>query len=602
MQMPKDKPKVRNITKTVYEMVSYAAKRWPWYTLLSFTLLIVAVLIPIVQAWIGGQIIDTLVAQLTTSQGLDDKLIRLIIILLVSLVVGDFVKNLRSITEYNLMEKIRIQMTEDVVRKLAYLDSEYYDTPKINDMINRVQTKHRQAPHQFFYETLIFLEELTKVVSGFVILIGLGPIVILVTLLALLPETVSNMFFIKKTWKVMNELTEMSRDANMTEGILKSETNLQELRIFRLRDYMIGRFKELYENYNAVELKINNKRRLFSSILGIVSIIGHGISMVVIIYKVVYKTITIGQFSFYLSMLNRFENSVYSMFSVSTRLYERGLYVQEIFDFMRLEQKIKNGNVLLEKSANPPAIEFKDVWFKYPGASKYALKEFSLKIHPGEHIAIVGENGAGKTTLIRLLMRFYDVDKGEILINGVKITELDLDTWYALVATLFQEFNFYHFSAKTNIGVGNLDLMENTSQIMNAARSAGAHDFIQRYDNKYDQILSKQFSGGINPSVGQKQKIALARAFFKKSPVLILDEPTSAIDPKSEFEIFEKLLNFAQGKTVIIISHRFSTVRNANRILVIEGGNIIEEGTHEELIALNGKYKHAFELQKRGYE
>ena len=284
-------------------------------------------------------------------------------------------------------------------------------------------------------------------------------------------------------------------------------------------------------------------------------------------------------------------------------LYEFGLYIVDIFDFFDLENDIKNGTICLKDTNSPPEIKFENISFKYPNTDKFIFKNFSLDIQPSEHIAIVGENGAGKTTLIKLLMRFYDLDKGRILMNGIDLKELDIDTWYKMVGTLFQDYNFYHFDAKTNIGIGNISNIKEMEKIVEAAKASGAHEFIDKYDKKYKTPLSKQFKGGINPSKGQKQKVALARAFFKDAPMLVLDEPTSSIDPKAEFEIFEKLFDFAKDKSVVIISHRFSTVRNASRIVVLHNGKIIEQGAHEKLVKIkNGEYKKAFELQKKGYE
>ena len=269
---------------------------------------------------------------------------------------------------------------------------------------------------------------------------------------------------------------------------------------------------------------------------------------------------------------------------------------------MDLPRKIIPGKERILSKSGPPSIQFKNLTFKYPGRDEVVIDNLNLKINPGEHLAIVGENGAGKTTLINLLMRFYDPSNGDILVDEVPLKNIDLDDWYKRVGVLFQEFNSYHFDAKTNIGVGDIERIKDMKGIIEAAKKSGANGFISEYKNKYDQILNRAFDDGIRPSWGEWQKIALARVFFKDAPVLILDEPTSAIDPKSEFEIFTKLFEFTKGKTVIIISHRFSTVRNAQRILVLNEGKVVEEGDHASLMRVkNGRYKKAFELQSLGY-
>lgn len=250
-----------------------------------------------------------------------------------------------------------------------------------------------------------------------------------------------------------------------------------------------------------------------------------------------------------------------------------------------------------------PVIEFKNVWFKYPSTKNFVLKKINFKIDTNEEIALVGTNGAGKTTLIKLLLRFYDPTKGKILINGKDIKEYDLNSYYKLIGVLLQEYSFYNeLDVKSNICIGKPNKAGNTKKIIKAAKNAKAHEFIMELDNKYKQILAKQFTGGTKISKGQKQKIALGRMFYRNAPILILDEPTSSIDAMAEQKIFDKIYDFTDDKTVIIISHRFSTVRKAQRIYVLENGEITEEGSHSELLKLDGAYAESFKTQAKGYK
>jgi len=249
-----------------------------------------------------------------------------------------------------------------------------------------------------------------------------------------------------------------------------------------------------------------------------------------------------------------------------------------------------------------PTIEFQDVSFQYPNSKKWALKNISFILKPGDKVAFVGENGAGKTTIIRLLLRFYDPSEGKVLINGTNIQEIDLTSYYNHVGVLFQDFNDYPYSVRDNIALGRVESFDDEERVRRAARLANADDFIEQYPEKYDQLLEVGFKKGIEPSGGQWQRLALARALFRDAGILVLDEPTASVDAKSEYAIFKTLEEHSQGRTTIVISHRFSTVRTAKKIYVIDKGKFIESGTHQSLIEItNGLYKEMFEKQAAGY-
>jgi ATP-binding cassette subfamily B protein len=284
-------------------------------------------------------------------------------------------------------------------------------------------------------------------------------------------------------------------------------------------------------------------------------------------------------------------------------MQENSLYVNDYFELLALEPKLvvpARGATLA--GGRPPRIELEQVSFRYPGSHADVLRDVSLVLEPGEDLAIVGANGAGKTTLIKLLLRLYDPTEGRILIDGHDLRELDLAGWYRQIGALFQDFNRYaSLAVKDNIAMGRAEHRATGAAVRKAAEGAGADAFIREYPQRYDQILNRAFKNGIEPSGGQWQRIALARAFYRNANVLILDEPTSAIDAKGEFEVFERIAATQKHKTTIIISHRFSTVRNAHKIVVLENGTITESGGHEELVALGGRYSELFELQAAGY-
>ncbi|MFA5230702.1 MAG: ABC transporter ATP-binding protein [Candidatus Paceibacterota bacterium] len=301
-------------------------------------------------------------------------------------------------------------------------------------------------------------------------------------------------------------------------------------------------------------------------------------------------------------MVERFERNMDNMFSGITTLYEMALRIDDTYQFFNLKPSFPDGKIKLKTFKKPPKIVCDNISFKYPNTNKLILKNLNLEIKPGEKIAIVGHNGAGKTTLVKLLLRFYQVNNGNIFINNDNVDDLKIDTYYRNVGILSQDFGEYGaLNAKDNILLGDIAKGGHLKEIKDAAKKADAHKFISEYPKKYDQLLSESYNGGIRPSTGQWQKIAISRLFYRNPWLVIFDEPTASIDAEAEYKIFNNIYKFFKNKTVVIISHRFSTVRNADRIIVIDKGNIAEQGTHDQLLKLDGKYAKAFKLQAEGY-
>jgi ATP-binding cassette subfamily B protein len=318
---------------------------------------------------------------------------------------------------------------------------------------------------------------------------------------------------------------------------------------------------------------------------------------------VLQKVISIGETTFYLSSVKNFYGGISRVLSNVILLRDIVLKEKEVYEFFNLKPVIKDGEIKLERLLTPPSIEIKNITFHYPNSKRKIFKDFSLKIDSGEKVAIVGENGAGKSTLVKLLCRIYDPQEGEILINGINLKDLKLNDWYKNVGVLFQEYNFYgSFTVEENIYMGKTVKSIDKERIIESAKNADAHNFIMKYKKGYQTLMNTRFEGGIKPSTGQKQKIAIARFFYRNAPLAIFDEPTSAIDADAEYRIFNRIYNFFDNKTVVIISHRFSTVRNADRIIVIKDGVIVEQGDHKELIEKKGVYANNFRKQAEGYQ
>jgi ATP-binding cassette subfamily B protein len=310
----------------------------------------------------------------------------------------------------------------------------------------------------------------------------------------------------------------------------------------------------------------------------------------------------VGTLTFLIASIVEFRQTLSSFFEQIGRQYEDNLFVNDLFDFLDWKPVIVNAPDCIKLSeGKTPKIEFKNVSFAYPGTTKMSLENISFTLNPGEKLALVGQNGAGKTTLIKLLCRFYDPTEGEILVDGTNLKNIDINDWHRILGVLFQEYGQYNFMVKESIGMGRTDDPLSLERVHDAAESSESESFIKEWKSGYDQMLGKEFTDGVEPSVGQWQKLALARTFYRNPKIYVFDEPTASIDAEAKAKIFEKLESLPKDRSVIIISHRFSTVRQAQVIVVLKDGQIEEQGTHGELLEKNALYARLFKLQAKGY-
>ncbi len=485
--------------------------------------------------------------------------------------------------------------------KFASLDFEYWEDPKLNNLLNKVRESYSWRPVNFANRQLWLVQHFVSVVSNALVIVGLGPIYFILIFFSSLPEFLVGVKFSRSVWNIHGAKGPIRRDFWNTSHYLSNNQYLPEIHILGIQKNLLSRMNRLYNQffgYQKIEIKKMSKNRILTTIFSFAIYL---LVISTILFKALMGLITIGTLSFYVSRVGALTSSFKNMFRNLSQNFEDLLYVEDLFKVFNLKEKISK-NPKGVKVKPPFTIEFKNVWFKYPKSKKYVFKDFNLILKPNQKVALIGKNGAGKTTLVRLLVRFYDVDKGKILINGHDLTKINLKHWRASLGALFQDFNRYAYSVEKNVALGNVNQPFNKELFKKVLEKSGAKDFVDKLPKKGKTILSKQFEGGSDLSTGEWQKIALSRAFFRDAPLLILDEPTSAIDTKSEYDIFQQIHKFEKGKGVIMISHRFSTVRSADQIYVIDQGKIIEKGTHQQLLDRNGHYAKLFKLQAKGYK
>lgn len=490
-----------------------------------------------------------------------------------------------------------------VLTKKGEIDVAVHEDPEYSNLFNKVRDFANYRIQNFSDRQFFIFQNILEVAVSVLILSFAGPLVLIALVLANLPELYVAINYGHEAWGIYGAHAEVRKRYWDLQEYFDWLPWLTELKLFQNTSHFISLAKDILVNFHAEQHKAEQKKLRLQMASVLISQLITAAVIVWLILRVVYGQIQIGTFIFFIASIYELRQSLSGLFSNIGKQYEDGLFLHDVFTLLDIKSKLEKPTLgIILSPDKTPEISFKNVTFRYPGTDKMALKNFSITIHPGEKIALVGANGAGKTTFVKLLCRFYDPDEGQIMIDGHDLKKIDLQSWYELMGALFQDYSQYHFLVKEAIKLGRLNDKDSFEKIRKAAESSEADSFIEEWTKQYEQMLGKQFAGGVEPSIGQWQKLALARAFYRDPRILILDEPTSSIDAEAEAKIFEKLESLPGDRTVLLISHRFSTVRQANRICVLEDGAMKELGTHKALLKRKGLYARLFNLQAKGYK
>lgn len=496
------------------------------------------------------------------------------------------------------------QLSPQFTLKLSGLDIQRFENSNFNKLINKVVQDYNWKPADFMSQCYNVLHGLLRMISTAVVLISFAPWLVILLLAGVIPSLLVEQLQAKIKWDIWHVKGDASRRYHKVSWMMQNKQDISDMRLFGLRGYLSEYCRRMLSDFNDEQqgaikrfIRPAMATRLFEGALvaGV---------QVWLLFKVLAKDgFSIGQFTFYSGMVFQFNSSVGVTLGSLTRALESNRYMSDFYDFMDTPSLLPAAeNPIILASEHVPEIKFEHVSFHYPSSKTYVFKDLNLTIAPGERVALVGENGVGKSTLIKLLLRFYDVTEGKITVDGHDLRDLDLDSWYKMIGVLFQDFSRYPFSVHDNIWMGRVQKPADAKEITHAAHLAGFDQIARELPNGYDTVLDNSFDEGVEPSGGQWQRVALARTFYRQSSVLILDEPTAAIDAKAEYDIFNNIFREHTGRSALIVSHRFSTVRKADRILVFEKGKMIESGSHEDLMKHAGLYHEMFSKQAEGYK
>ncbi|MBJ7599845.1 ABC transporter ATP-binding protein [Candidatus Nephthysia bennettiae] len=509
---------------------------------------------------------------------------------------------LRNVSQQLMQERVTLTIQLLVMEHAARLDLPFFEESASYDLLRRAQTDAANRPVAMISTTFGLLQTAITFASMIALLLFLSPLLALVALVSPIPAFINDTRYGWRGYNVARWASPLRRRMQYLTTLVTTDTFAKEVKLFGLGEYFIRRFRMLANTYYDRQRRLVTTRYLLGSLWGLLTTLAGSITYFYVALQAVAGRLTIGDLTLYTSAASSVQSSIQGLLGGFSSMYEHNLYLSNLYELLATPTGVQAPEH--PRTLPMPVrgeVVFENVSFSYPGSGAQALENVSFRIPPGQTLAVVGRNGAGKSTLIKLMCRLYDPTGGRILLDGIDIRDLDPEELRTNVAAMFQDYVTYQATAAENIGLGDLPELENRLAVEVAAERGGADELVEKLPAGYETPLGKWFDHGANLSGGEWQKIALSRAFMRRAPILVLDEPTSALDAQAEYELFERLRELSRDRTAVYISHRFSTVRQADRILFLEGGRLVEEGTHEELMELGGRYAALFNLQASAY-
>lgn len=507
--------------------------------------------------------------------------------------INEFIENI-------LASKVNIFTTKLILDRLVDIPMEFFDNSENYDKIQKINTESNSRSMSILRTLVNLIKSFNTMIGTIIILLQFSPLLIIICFITCVPTLIISMKMAYKQFNIYNNRFENLRYISYLKNMMTMYENIKEMKVNNSIPFFSNHIDKQYNEFLKEDMKIRGKYLVRISGMNTME---QALILLIRIYittRVIIKKQTIGALSLYISSIDNFRNSVVIILNTIVSIFEDGLYINNLFEFLEMTKKKNNEGLLFD--AEFKKIEFKHVWFKYPNTNNYILRDINFVIDAKKSYSIVGLNGSGKTTLIKLMLNLYEPDKGEVLIDGVNIREFNKKEYVKNIGVVFQDFIKYPLTVSENIGIGDPENIDNFNQVKTAAVLSGANEFIRNLPDKYETKLLREWSGGIQLSLGQWQKLAISRAFMKKYPIIILDEPTASLDAIAEFELYKKFKQMVSGKTCILIAHRFSTIKLADTILVLKDGEIVETGSHEELIKKQGDYAELYDLQAQTYK
>ena len=558
-------------------------------------------LLPVLLLWITKLIIDGIVHAVSSHQPVGPRFWWLVVAEFSLAILNSILVRTIDYSDSLLADKYTRHVSIRVLEHASSLDLTAYEDPVFYDRLERARV---QAT-----DRLVMIQAVGRLVQQVITTITLSvsimffsPWLMLLLIVGVVPAFMGESHFAFLGYAKNFRQTPLRRQLDYLRILGGSKEAAKELKLFGLRKFLIDRFTKLSDEIYVENIGLSRRKLIAGSLLSMVGTMGYYSAYVFVIWRTVNGALSIGTLTFLAGAIQQASSNIQQIFSTIAAIGDQALFLTDLLAFFQMEPTIRSKpNALPAPRPIKQGVEFRNVSFSYPGNSRLILDHINFQLHPAERLALIGENGQGKTTIVKLITRLYDPTEGQILLDGKDLRDYDLEDLHREMGVIFQDFMRYEMTAAENIAVGRVEELKNPKLLQVAAHKSMADATIARLPKGYDQMLGRRFEEGVDISGGEWQKVALARAYLRDAQILILDEPTAALDARSEFEVFQRFAELTAGKMALFISHRFSTVRSADRIIVLENGRIAEEGSHDQLSRLGGRYAEMFEMQASSY-
>jgi len=573
----------------------------PSVVVLGLILRVIVSLVPVSLSWVSARIIDNINAVVHHTTTLSTYLWWLAGLEFAIAIIGSLVGRLIDYYDSVLADRYTRHVSIEVMRHASQLDLQAYEDPVFYDRLERARVQATDRLGMIQSIGRLFQQAITTVSLSLAILLY-SPWLILLLVACLIPAFLGESHFAFLSYAKNFRQTPVKRVLDYLRQLGGSKEAAKELKLFGLSAWLTRRFTTLSNQIFDENMALNRRRLVAVSLLSLLSTAGYYGAYVWVIWKTVTGVYSIGTLTFLMASIMNASNQISQMFSTLSSIADQALFLTDLLAFFEMRATvISKPDALPAPRPIQTGFEFRDVSFAYPGTSRIILEDLNFRLEPGERVALIGQNGQGKTTIVKLMTRLYDPTDGKVLLDGVDLRDYEVEDLCREIGVIFQDFMRYEMTARENIAVGRIEYLEDLDRIERAAHKSLADEVIAKLENGYEQMLGRRFETGVDLSGGEWQKLALARAYLRDAQVLILDEPTAALDARAEYQVFKRFNELTVGKMALFISHRFSTVRMAERIVVLENGCIAEEGTHDQLIARGRQYAEMFELQASSY-